>query len=1211
MRLKRLEIYGFKTFPDKSVIDFPAGISAVVGPNGCGKSNIFDAIKWVMGEQSIKQLRGKSMGDVIFAGTEKRAPVNIAEVSLLLANDGGRDAAHLPPYSEVQITRRLYRSGESAYLLNKQPCRLKDIHNIFLGTGMGSKSCAIVQQGNIGAITDASAEERRSFIEEAAGVMRYKNRKKEALAKVETTRQNLDRLHDIIDEIAQQLESLSVQAETARQYKQLQSRLKESEIRISVYYYTQYARQIESIEAKLEALSQKDADHTETLEELNARIEQMRAEAAEREAGVTEKRSQKSEKQRKLDKLESDRDYREEENARLFDELSDLETELGQLVEKNEQLEAEIAEAEENEAQLKAGIADVQSRLDEKARQSKDVREALDQAKQALEERQNRLMELSAYKAKYQNIHQNAQANKDSLKKRLKRLESDEAEALETVASLSETEAEQASRNETLNSQREELHEQIDADRQILSEKNEALGKQVKTVNTLTNERSRLRSRYSALKKMEANYEWYRDGVKAIMKHPGAAGGEDSPSAAVMGALAEFVTPEDGYELALEVCLGEALQFILVADPQAGVQSIAYLRENDAGRCGFMPQQNGGGTVEDPAAADLPTDRPYLLNHLHISKGFEPAVHALVGAAMVTEDFDEALRMRKDHPDIPIVTRQGDMIAANGAMIGGSTNKLTGIYEKKHEIRELDAKITELTERIRTEEQVQSELEGEIRSLENRLHERSTRQSELDKEINQLEKDLYKTTERLKHGRRQHEIICLEKERLEGEKEDIETEIQEHDEALEAIKQDIAEADQAVNETKARIDEHSEQLKSHDQAEVDLKLEKTRLKAELDSTRNTLSRLHRFTDESAARITDAQAAIEEKTERRDQAAQAVQTLAERIKQTRAELDELSESLKIEEQEHQALVRDLKSTDQTISKTRQTLSKNQEERHQLELELSRLKINQDNGVNRFLEQYAESFTRYIHSYQESVEAPDFSIDREEAERTECKTAIDALGEVNLGAIETYENQKRRYDFFVEQRGDLERALQDLENVIQRINRITQQLFTETFTAINEQFQELFPRLFEGGKAWLEMTQPGLPLETGIELMIQPPGKRLSRLSLLSGGEKALSAIAFIFSIFLINPASFCLLDEIDAPLDDVNIQRFNELLKIIGENSQIIMVTHNKKTMEFAEALFGVTMGDSGVSKIVTVDVERILTDTSTSAVSSNDILELQ
>ena len=1210
MRLKRLEISGFKSFPDKCVIDFPPGISAVVGPNGCGKSNVFDAIKWVMGEQSIKQLRGKSMGDVIFAGTDKRSPLNLAEVSLVLTNDGTNMPDAINQYSEIMITRRLYRSGESVYLLNKQPCRLKDIHNIFLGSGMGSKSCAIVQQGNIGAITDASPEERRSFIEEAAGVMRYKTRKKEALQKVETTRQNLERLSDIIDEIEQQLSGLSQQADTAKHYKDLQSRLKDTEIKVAVHYYLTYAALIEKTESSLNALVQKDADQTDALEELNAELEQLRSETAEKDAAVSDKRAAANEKQRRMDKLESELAYRRQERDRLADEISDLEASYKKLLEKNEQLDAEIFEETENEEQLTAAIQSIKTTIEQESAKTKNIREQLASANKALEEQQSRVMELSAYKAKYQNIYQNAQANKDTLKKRLNRLNNDEADALQSVETLTEAESEIKDRFESLGSEREELRTQIDETREVLSGKNEALGRQVKTVNTLINERSKLKSRYSALKKMEENYEWYKDGVKVIMKHPEAVTGQSGEAApAILGTIADAVTPENGYELALEASLGEALQFILVSDAKTGIDSINYLREKDAGRCGFIPLHQSGEVP--PLPPDSGNGADFLVNHMTIRNGFQETFSLLVGRIQVAADFETAMRIREIAPQTTVVTKAGDLVSSSGVMVGGSANKLTGIYEKKNEIRKLNHDISDLTERITTEESLQSELEDEIRDLETQLHEMNAQQTTIDNELTENEKELYKTAERLKHARRQHEITCLEKQRLEGEKEDIETEIKEHDTALEAIKQDIAEADAAVSETKQKIDALSETLKSYDQHEVNLKLDMTKLQAELDSSRSTLRRLRKFSEDSTAQIENIRSDIDIKTERRHTAEESVKTLESQITEAQSTLEAMNEGLKSEEKHYQELLRQIKSIESTIAKTKQTLTKAQEQRHQLELDLSRYKINQDNVTNRFLEQYAESFTRYVNEYKAAVEAPDFSIDRIESEKTALKTEIESLGDVNLGAISAFEEQKARYDFFVEHRDDLVSALSDLQNVIQRINKITQKLFMDTFAAINEKFKELFPRLFEGGEAWLELTQPNHPLETGVELMIHPPGKKVSRLSLLSGGEKALSAIAFIFSIFLINPASYCLLDEIDAPLDEVNIHRFNELLKIIGEKSQIIMVTHNKNSMEFSDMLYGITMGESGVSRLVSVDVERILNEKSGTNDTSQPVRELQ
>ncbi|MFO7840070.1 MAG: chromosome segregation protein SMC [Desulfosalsimonadaceae bacterium] len=1208
MRLKRLEICGFKTFPDKSVIAFPPGISAVVGPNGCGKSNIFDAIKWVMGEQSIKQLRGKSMGDVIFAGTQKRAPVNMAEVSLVLASEGTPEAHS---YSEIMITRRLYRSGESAYLLNKQPCRLKDIHNLFLGAGMGSRSCAIVQQGNIGAITETSPEERRNFIEEAAGVMRYKTRKKEALAKVEETRRNLERVDDIVEEIEQHLSELSEQAETAKTYNRLQERIKDADSRVAVYYYSKYSTEISSAEARLKELAEKDTDHTESLEELNARLEKTRAESARQEQKVSAMREELAEKQRKRDRVEADLEHRRQETERLKNEIKELETSHKKMLEKNEKLEAEITEEEENEQQLTAAVESVEASLLQDKEESRDVRQQLESCQNRLEEEQAQVMELSTRRARYQNISQNARANKDNLKKRLKRLNSEETEALETLRNLTSKESEESKRLESLSFKREELREKAAKTGQSLTEKNSMLSRLVKTVNTLTGERSKLRSRLSALKKMEANYEWYREGVKRILKDPeSVCPSSETGEPAIFGAVAEFVTPEPGFELALEACLGEALQYILVSDRQAGLACIDYLEQSQAGRCGFFALDQAGSD-SGLRQSEQKKQAGSLFCHLRIREGFDSAIEALLGDALVAEDMQSAADIKRSCPLASVVTKSGHLLKADGTMIGGSADKLTGIYEKKHEIGELERSIADLDRRISREEESRKALESKIRSIDSALHDMNRQMTNLDNDIVQVEKQLYKTGEKLKNARRRHEIACLEKQRLEGEKQDVESEIQEHDAALEAIGQDIETAEQNVGETKAKIDELSKALKSRDQQEVDLKLKKTRLQAELDSSRQTLRRLRKFSEEGRTRLEEAVREIEEKKQKQSAAEEAVQSLAAALTKERGDTESLCRELEQEEARSQSLARQLKTTDSSLAKTRQHISANQEKRHKLELELSRLKINQDNIVNRFLETYNESFTNYLEKYQPAVTAADFSIEATEAERTECKNAVTALGEVNPSAIEAYEAQKKRYDFYIEQRQDLTKALSDLEDGIARINSITRKLFTETFTAVNEKFQELFPRLFEGGKAWLELTQPGSPLDTGVELMIHPPGKKLSRLSLLSGGEKALSAIAFIFSIFLINPASYCLLDEIDAPLDEANIHRFNELLKIIGEKSQIIMITHNKKSMEFSEALYGVTMGESGVSKIVSVDVDRIMADKNGAAVPAQNTMEFQ
>lgn len=1188
MQLKKLEIHGFKSFADKCVIDFPPGISSIVGPNGCGKSNIIDAIKWVMGEQSIKQLRGKSMGDVIFAGTDKRPAVNMAEVSLMFATDnGGALPEAVQLYTEIMITRRIYRSGETAYLLNKQPCRLKDIHDIFLRYGMGSRSCAIIQQGNIGAITDATPEERRNFIEEAAGVVRYKSRKQEALAKVAATRINLERLHDILGEIEKQLNSLSRQAKKAERFREYRRQLKEADILVAVHYHEDYTRRIDSNAQLLRELRENDTLKATEIERLNAALGEMETIRRQKEKEIADKRTARSETQRSIDKIEFDLKHLGNEGAHLGEEIARLEQSTTDLHQKNLKLETEIAGGAEKIQSYKIRIAEIQQELDAEKEIGDDHRAELAQVNNRLEERKKRLIELSARRARYQNISQNAASNKENLKRRIRQIENDKEETGQTVAELVDQEAQTRDGQSGIKERLESLLRQKAECETSLKKKSGELGVLIKAVNTLGNDRNRIKSKLSVLKKMEANFEWYRDGVKAIMRQKGP---EETGDPRIVGIMADIIEPEPGYEYAVEAVLGEALQYILVRDPSDGTDFIKYLRDEKAGRSGFIPVNGGNGPGD---ALPEKNDAVYLRNHVTIRPGFEEMVGGLLAGVAVVDDFDAALPLlEKGNGYRKVVSRDGDMVSGRGIMVGGSRDKMSGILEKKQEIRQLEAELAAIDNIIAAEKANQEAVEADVRNLENTLTILIEKKYRCESEQMEAEKSLYRIAEQLKHARRQLEIATLEHRRLLGEKEDINSEIARHDSALSEIAKDIAEVESGIETLSGQIRSLSETIKTMENRQLDRKLDLTRLTAELENTKRTVSRLSEFRAEGIRQAEQIRQDIAIKQKRAENAREQMIAYESRLAEAAEFLKSIKSHLRTEETEYQLMVERLQQTDARISEAKTGLEQVREKIHKLEFELSGLQINRENIVNRYLEHYTDSFASILSAWREIVLESDFSIERTESNRLELRRKIDQIGDVNIAAIEAYEEQKSRYDFLGLQCKDLETALADLESVIRKINRITQKLFTETFDAINEKFRELFPRLFAGGAAWLELTQPDSPLETGVELMIQPPGKKLSRLTLLSGGEKALSAIAFIFSIFLLNPASFCLLDEIDAPLDDVNVQRFNELLRIIGARSQIIMISHNKKTMEFSDVLFGVTMAHAGGSRLISVNMEQ-------------------
>lgn len=1189
MKLKKLEINGFKSFVDKASIQFPTGISAVVGPNGCGKSNILDALRWVMGEQSVKQLRGKSMEDIIFAGASGKPPLNMAEVNLTLLNDNGSAPEEWRDYAEIMITRRLYRSGESAYLINKQPCRLKDILNIFLGSGLGAKSYAIIQQGNIGAITDAGPEERRVFIEEAAGVTRFKQRRTETLRKLNATNQNLYRLNDIIAEIKRQMAGLKRQARKAELYKSYQERIKVLDVRLAILDFEDYTSELDKAQMLLQELKDTDLSHATEIKRIDAAVEEIKLKRFQKNQEIADQKNRQFELQRSIDKLETDCAHMKTDTERLTDEIRSLEGARSDLVDKNHRMTQEISDVTHQKKTFEGEIETVRQALERERARHQNVTEAYTALNGRLDQEKNRLMELVAQEARYTNIHQNAQNNKESLKRRLKRIDE---EVVQAGRKVKESEgAEQRHQEETAVLKRElgQLDNRIAEVRDGLGEKSRALAAQVKEAHTLELERGKIRSQFQALKKMEESLDWYRDGVKAVLK---AANRNDGDLTGVLGLMADAVLPEPGFEPAVEAALSETLQYVLVEDQAAGLRAMDYLQARSAGRSGFIPLTavralSGGAPPEPPPGASR------LLDHVTVRPSFQDAAEALLGHVIVADATDTAIDLFNQNGALrTIVTRSGDVVTHQGLMSGGGKDKLSGILEKKQEIKILEASLADLDRQVATARSRQDALEKETRTSEMQLQQLVEEKNALEQDAMEVDRRLYRATEDLKNARRHLEIVQLEQEQLLGEESDIEEEIGRYHELLNQVAADVQASQDGVADLGARIQSLSREMESYNQQVTDIKLRLTTLTAKLDNSAVTLRRLKEFQEDGTQRLAELIREIGSKTERFTLLGQKIAEGRDNLDIRYEDLKHLNGVLETNENAYQDIDERLRESDTVIADLQSRREKTLEKLRLLELEASEIKLKRENVSSRIQDRYHQSLVQFKAELERDGDTLELDREEMEADLERCRKKISTIQDVNLGAIKEYEQLKTRYDFLCEQQDDLNQAIEDLHKVIRKINRITQERFLATLNQVNEKLGEVFPRLFQGGTAKLAMTDPNTPLDTGVEYLIHPPGKKLTRMSLLSGGEKALSAIAFIFSIFLIRPTSFCLLDEIDAPLDDANVGRFNDLLKSIGANSQVIMITHNKRSMEFADTLFGITMEKKGISKVVSVNMEK-------------------
>jgi chromosome segregation protein len=1192
MRLKKLEIIGFKSFHDKASVDFPPGISAVVGPNGCGKSNIIDALRWVMGEQSAKQLRGKSMEDVIFAGTRGKQPLNMAEVTLTLANDNGSAPVEFKDFSEISITRRQYRSGERTYLINRQPCRLKDVFNVFLGSGMGAKSYAVIQQGNIGAITDAGPEERRVFIEEAAGITRFKSRKQEALNKVQSTEQNLLRLDDILSEIQRQMGGLQRQAKKAALYRKYQARIRLLDLTLILHQHETLTEQVVETETLLAAQRDADQGHATALHQIDAAVARIKFERAGAEAKIHDQKQKCFELQRTVDRLESDLAHRREEIARLSREIEAMVAARGDIAAKNEAMLVEIQQVQSSLEAKRQKAQALQAAMEAERQASETLRRQQAETTTALEQAHGRLMELVAQEARHRNIQQTVTGNRENLQRRLRRLDEEtalssaKAEELATAEASAQIDRDQLQADLSAAAKRiTSLHETLDAHNRCLAE-------QVREVQTIEFERGKLRTRYGALKKMEDNLEWYRDGVRTVMQAAKRDATRDGWQERIGGVLADTLTPEAPYTVATEAILGETLQYVLVPSPTEAMAAVEYLHDAKGGRCGFIPLS----ALQTERAPERPPHHDRLLDHVHVRPGFETAAEALLGNIYLAPDLKTAWSGKETGPtQATMVTPEGDTITAQGLMAGGGGRSVSGILAKKQELREIEARMAEQDQRLNQAQTGQKELEQNGRTHQQALQRETVAKQRLADEALQAEKTLYRIGEESRHARRHLEVLTLEQEQLRGEESDAEAQLSQCEQAVMEIAGKVRAQQQAVTRLSADGDACALQLKDFDQRIVELKLERTAVDAGLDNARQTLARLRGFHQDGCQRLDQIEQDLAAKAKQRRDAEAQIQEGGEALETYYRDLEQLAASIAAHENELKAIQDRMAVRDAEISLLQDQRTAVIEKIRILEMDLSRAQVRRDLLVQRLAENYQKDLAAATAECRQAEDQKAIKALTSEAIETELeglRLRISAIVDVNLGAIKEYEQLKERHDFLSAQRTDLVKALDDLHKVIRKINQVTQERFTQTLVEVNDRMQEVFPRLFEGGTGRLIMTEPDNPLETGVEFLIHPPGKKLTRMSLLSGGEKAMAAIAFIFSIFMIKPASFCLLDEIDAPLDDANVLRYNDLLRLIGENSQIVMITHNKRSMEFADTLFGVTMPQKGISKIVSVNLQK-------------------
>jgi len=1181
MKLKKLELFGFKSFSEPTELVFHDGITSIVGPNGCGKSNLIDAIRWVMGETSAKGLRGDSMEDVIFSGSESRKPLNLCEVTLTLAEAEGHLPEKFGSFHEVAITRRLHRSGESEYLINKVPCRLRDITELFMDTGVGRRAYSVVEQGRIDAILSAKPKDRRSLIEEAAGITKYRSRKEETVRKMEHTGQNLQRLGDVIGEVRRELNALKRQAARAEAFKALRTEKRRLERDVAVVAWQELQGRLAEARQILVGLEGELVEGRARAGRADASLEKGRVQLLDeeralesRQQGVYHLRNQITQREGRAEFLEREAQGLGERGGKAQAEARDLEARRADLGREIELLERELHEVGERIAGREGALAGLRGEHAEAIElQGRDDR--------ALEEGKRRVLSILGDLTR--SSHSLDHAGRQQAEA-VRRLEGMGRQGVEVATKLREL-AEELDLRESELAQAEQAREAAGRDRsrveeelKVLRGRRQGLGREVEEARrALHTDQSRLKG----LEQLKDSLQWYGAGVKAIL-----AEAKNSGRNGVHGVVADTISAPAEYEAALEAALGERLQYVIVESPARGLEAVRHLKQARAGRSSFAPVNLRAPVAATFPGAAEPWARGPLLDLVAVAPEYQGLATCLLGDVFVVETLDHALSLWSQNGiRATLVTLEGETVSPEGVISGGTAGAQgPGLLQRNREIRELGQKVKLRAVAVAEREGELAELDGRTEDLAGRLEAAREEVHRRELQVVHAAKDLAQLRERRERLEERRDAMEFERDDLVSGLERLADEIA----SLEGEKrrllalQEAAEAHRdeltnALAQVRERVETLHANLTRHQVEDASDRERRQGLGERIRTLRTSLENVVR-------RVEKLDQEAEECRHRREERVAELQRVVREAEVLRAELtrqeggtSELARRLDERRGE-------LSGEERAAAQARREVDTLQRRFNEGELGLRDLELRAENLAERFRERLAGDLAAEAGAGAEPSFDPRVAEERIRALAAE----LDGFGEINLLAIEEYEERKSRFEFLEAQRRDLEESLESLKQAIQRINRVSRERFAETFEKVSRTFQEIYPQLFRGGEAHLLLTEPEDLLETGIDIVARPPGKRPQHISLLSGGEKALTAVALIFSIFLVKPSPFCILDEVDAPLDEANIGRFCELLRSLADTSQFFLITHNKSTMEAADHLYGVTMGEPGVSRAVSV-----------------------
>ena len=1182
MYLKRLEMYGFKSFADKTVLEFMPGITTVIGPNGSGKSNISDCIRWILGEQSMKSLRGAKSEDIIFAGTQNRKSLGFAEGSIVIDNSDGK----LPiEYNEVIVTRKIYRSGESGYFINKTPCRLKDILELFMDTGIGKDGYSIIGQGKIDEILSNKSEDRRKIFEEAAGIVKYRSRKEESEKKLEQTKVNLLRINDIVSEIESNIGPLKNQSEKARKFLDLREELKGIEVGLFLYNIEDYKNKIKELKENIDIFEIQKIKEEEKNNNLQFEKEELKKKIDELLEQIEKTQNLGFESEKRKEQFNSEIGIANERIANNQENDVRYEKEIEELEIKNKELEEE----KQNKINKKTNLLNNKEKFDKELKEKEAELEKYSKtlSEKELEIESKKHIVESNVDKKYDLIGNlnTEKANYENLEKREKTLKS---EKQDTISELDKVRTEkddiskvfyeiQKSRNEILGKIAE------------INDKKEESSIKIKEfefdINNLQSEYRMKESRYKFLVETEKEKEGYARSVKSLLE-----GIEKSPALkkGVNGVLANLISVNEKYETAIEMALGASIQNVVTDTEEEAKKLVNYLRENKLGRASFLPITSvKGNKLAKLDKSGVNGVIGIASDLVEMNSKYDGILQNLLGRTVIVENIDSAVALaKKNNYSFKIVTLEGDVINPSGAISGGSVQKKTvSLLGRGKEIKSLEKELKNIQAKIEKLQKEESDYKESISEIFKTFDEEQKKLQEIE---------ITYATENQKHENIKLEILKQEA-KLDKIKRDLEELENEKTECLEKQKlseEQMNSIEEENNSLNLIIEEFTNTNKDNQKYIDDLNFDITNLKISVSSFDESETSI----DEMVERInTDIQNNINSINNKKNLRAQIIETnneLQEKILDIKKQISELEKDVSDSSEKVENLKKDRTFKNEKMIKIESEIeeqsSKIEDIKNQLsklDVKNSKIELELNQVVNKMWEEYelTPNNTGEIKKVENPIEV--------QRKVNELRAQIKDLGSVNIDSINEYKEIKERYDFMSEQRLDLEEASNKLKKVINEMTNTMKEQFSVQFKVINKNFGEVFKELFGGGKAELILGDENNILECGIEIAVQPPGKKLQNMMLLSGGEKAFTAIALLFAILKINPAPFCVLDEIEAALDDVNVYRFAEYLKKFVSTTQFLVITHRKGTMEAADTVYGITMEEKGISKLLSMKLE--------------------